>query len=378
MTEHTFYSKYKLVVTGLVLAVVIAVGYIYLFPITTITVQEPPTANTATALFANGCFWCVEADFEKLPGVVKAVSGYAGGTGENPTYKNYADTDHREVVEVTYESARVSYAELAEYMIKHGDPTDTEGSFYDRGQEYAPALYYATNEEKLAAQKVIRLVDAKQVFDKPLPLAVLSRPVFWPAEEYHQDYYKKNPVRYAYYRKGSGRDAFIEAHWGTDTGPTLTQKEIGKRSWREFVKPSDKDLRDLLTPLQYEVTQHEVTEQPFQNEYDTNKVEGIYVDVVSGEPLFDSIHKYDSGTGWPSFTEPLAPENIVLKEDNYLVYSRTEVRSRYGDSHVGHVFNDGPKDRGGLRYCMNSAALRFIPKEKLIEEGYGEYLALFE
>ena len=159
--------------------------------------------------------------------------------------------------------------------------------------------------------------------------------------------------------------------------PSLTRKERGK-SWREFTKPSDKDLRDLLTPLQYEVTQHEATEQAFKNEYDTNRAEGIYVDIVSGEPLFDSLHKYDSGTGWPSFTAPLAPEHIVLKEDNYLVYSRTEVRSRYADSRLGHLFNDGPEESGGLRYCMNSAALRFVPKERLAEEGYGEYLALFD
>lgn len=362
----------------LVLVAVFAAGCIFFFPITTVSVQDPPVGDTATALFANGCFWCVEADFEKLPGVVRAVSGYAGGTEAAPTYENYAESGHREVVEVTYEPARISYAELVEHMIKHGDPTDTEGSFYDRGPEYAPALYYANDSEKRAAEEVIRLVDAKKVFDAPLPLAVLPRPAFSPAEEYHQDYYKKNPVRYAYYRNGSGRDAFIAKHWGAETAPTLTRKEAGKKSWREFTKPSDKDLRDLLTPLQYEVTQHEGTERAFDNEYDTNRAEGIYVDILSGEPLFDSIHKYDSGTGWPSFTESLAPENIVLKEDNYLVYTRTEVRSRFGDSHLGHVFNDGPADRGGKRWCMNSAALRFIPKDKLAAEGYGEYLALFK
>jgi len=371
------YTKWNALVV-LALGALAAAGYIYFFPITTITVQEPSAEMTATALFANGCFWCAEADFEKLAGVVKAVSGYAGGTGENPTYENYAAGGHREVVEVTYEPARVSYAELAEYMIKHGDPTDTGGSFFDRGPEYAPALYYANEREEKAAREVIRLVDAAKIFEKPLPLAVLPRPLFWPAEEYHQDYYKKNPLRYAYYRNGSERDAFIKKHWGEDTAPSLTRKEAGKKSWREFTKPSEKDLRDLLTPLQYEVTQHEATEEPFNNEYDTNKAEGIYVDIVSGEPLFDSIHKYDSGTGWPSFTQPLAPENIVLKEDNYLVYSRTEVRSRYADSHLGHVFNDGPAESGGLRYCMNSAALRFIPKEKLAAEGYEEYLALFD
>lgn len=369
----------KWIIAGLVIAGVVVAAYI--FPISTTTTLPAPLRDaemgTSTALFANGCFWCVEADFERLPGVITAVSGYAGGTNENPTYQNYGAAGHREVVEVTYDPNLVSYKELVEYMIKHGDPTDAEGSFFDRGLEYAPALYYGTPQEKREAGGVVRLVDAQEVFDTPLPLSILPRPAFWPAEDYHQDYYKKNPIRYAYYRNGSGRDAFIAKHWGENTAPTLTV-QASEGSWKTFVKPSDADLRTLLTPLQYEVTQREGTEQPFQNEYDTNKAEGIYIDIVSGEPLFDSIHKYDSGTGWPSFTQPLAPENIVLKEDNYLLYTRTEVRSRYADSHLGHVFNDGPADKGGLRYCMNSAALRFVPKDKLAEEGYAEYALLFD
>lgn len=369
--------RWMIAIAVITIAILGAV-YAIAFPLTTTVKAEPPSDMTTTALFANGCFWCVEADFEKLPGVVKAVSGYAGGTAANPSYENYAATGHREVVEVTYEPARVSYAELVEYLIKHGDPTDTNGSFFDRGKEYAPALYFASDEEKREAERVVALIDATGVFEVPLPMEVLPRPAFWIAEEYHQDYYKKNPLRYAYYRHGSGRDAFIEAHWGKDTSPTLTVNDAGKRSWRQFVKPSDERLRAMLTPLQYEVTQHADTEPPFDNAYDTNAAEGIYVDIVSGEPLFSSEHKFDSGTGWPSFTEPLMPENIVLKKDNYLIYSRTEVRSRYADSHLGHVFTDGPPDRGGLRYCMNSAALRFIPKDMLAQEGYGEFSALFE
>lgn len=344
--------------------------------VSTLAGEESPAA-TATAMFGNGCFWCAEADFEKVPGVVDVVSGYAGGTTENPTYENYAAGGHREVVFVTYDPMRISFAQLVEHTIKHGDPTDAEGSFYDRGAEYAPAIYYKSAAEKAAAESVISAIDALRMFEKSIALAILPSTTFYSAEEYHQDYYKKNPFKYAYYRHGSGRDAFIEKHWGKD--PALSIAEQPERmSWRSFVKPSDEVLRATLTPLQYHVTQEEGTETPFDNEYDKNEAEGIYVDVVSGEPLFSSIDKYDSGTGWPSFTKPLEPGNIVLKTDTYLVYERTEVRSKYGDSHVGHVFDDGPVEAGGKRYCMNSAALRFIAKENLVAEGYGEYLALFK
>src|SRR3989344_949022 len=361
-------------------AVLLLALYIYVFPISQ-TVQIDNQAvfgQKKTAMFANGCFWCAEADFEKLPGVVSVVSGYADGGGENPTYQDYGERGFREVVQVEYDSARVSYTQLVEYMIKHGDPTDSGGAFYDRGYEYSPGVYYATPEEKLAAERVIAEIDAKKIFNKPLALTVLPPTAFWPAEEYHQDYYKKNPIRYAHYRQSSGRDAFIEKHWGADTLPTQSIDAEAGAPWKNFVKPTDEELRALLTPIQYNVTQEEGTEASFQNEYDANKTEGIYVDIVSGEPLFSSIDKYDSGTGWPSFTKPLAPENIALQENRGLLYVRTEVRSRHADSHLGHVFNDGPPERGGLRYCMNSAALRFIPKEKLVLEGYGEYLPLFK
>ncbi len=369
--------KKKLLYALIGVLVVGASATAFLFPISSETIlgEAATTTSTASAIFGNGCFWCAEADFEKLPGVASAVSGYAGGTGEDPTYEDYAAKGYREVVLVSYDPARVSYAQLVEYLIKHGDPTDADGSFYDRGHEYSPAIYYANGGERAAAESVIRAVDEMKVFAKPIALALETNARFWPAEEYHQDYYKKNPLKYAYYRKGSGRDAFIEQHWGT---PTLSvAQKPPQNSWRTFVKPAEEVLRAQLTPLQFSVTQEEATEPPFQNEYDKNDADGIYVDVVSGEPLYSSLDKYDSGTGWPSFTKPLEPGNIVLKEDNYLLYTRTEVRSKYGDSHLGHVFNDGPADRGGMRYCMNSAALRFIAKADLEKEGYGEYLSLF-
>lgn len=343
-----------------------------------------PTASTAqvsgTMLFAGGCFWCVEADFEKLPGVVSVVSGYAGGTLAYPDYENYAEYGHREVVQVTYDTSLLSYENLVEYGIKHSDPTDPDGSFYDRGIEYAPAIYYADATEKMFAEKMIAEIDASGVYEKPLAIALLPRVVFWPAEEYHQDYYKKNPIRYAYYRNASGRDAFVKKHWGES--PRLWSRgvaqptRLGETDWSQYKKPSLMDLQKKLTPLQYTVTQEGGTEKPFDNEYNTNKAEGIYVDVVSGEPLFLSSDKYDSGTGWPSFVKPITLDAVVTLEDKKLLSTRVEVRSRHADSHLGHVFDDGPVDRGGKRYCMNSSALRFIPKERMEEEGYGKYLGM--
>jgi peptide methionine sulfoxide reductase msrA/msrB len=284
---------------------------------------------------------------------------------------------------VTYDTGALTFANLVEHIIKHGDPTDAEGSFYDRGLEYAPAIYYENEAERSEALRVIREIDARSVFADPLPLLVTPRVTFWPAEEYHQDYSTKNPVRYTYYRTASGRSAFIERHWGDSVNTFTVPKNMQNQpvqskegTWSSFVKPSDAELRALLTPIQYEVTQNEGTESPFKNAYDKNYAEGIYVDVVSGEPLFLSGDKYDSGTGWPSFVKPISDDAVVLTEDNKLFSKRTEVRSRYADSHIGHVFNDGPEDRGGMRYCMNSSALRFIPRDRMEGEGYAYLLPL--
>ncbi len=335
-----------------------------------------------TAMFGNGCFWCVEHDLENVVGVTDVVSGYAGGTSDNPTYKNYSEHGHREVVQVTYDASQVTYGNLVEHILKHGDPTDTGGSFHDRGSAYAPAIFYGSELEKQEANRVIAGIDSLGVFDSPLPIVVIPHTPFYPAEEYHQDYSEKNPVRYKYYRAGSGRDTFINDHWGgranifeipsmkTDEG--VTSKE---GSWGTYTKPSKAVLAQTLTALQYQVTQEEGTETPFNNVYDKNYADGIYVDIVSGEPLYSSKDKYDSGTGWPSFVKPIAEDAVTLHEDSTFFSKRTEVRSRYADSHLGHVFDDGPSDRGGKRYCMNSASLRFIAKEKMEEEGYGYLLS---
>lgn len=339
---------------------------------------------TSTAILAGGCFWCVESDFEKLDGVLNVVSGYSGGTTANPNYKNYAQNGYREVVKVTYDTSKLSFANLIEYLIRHTDATDAQGSFYDRGEQYAPAVYYADEAERKSAEKVVVDIDALKVYNKPLALKVLPRATFYPAEDFHQDYYKKNPLRYQYYRNASGRDTFIQKYWGDKAGVFLvsliiSSKNITKKTkWEVFIKPSEAELRTLLSPAQYEVTQEEGTEHAFNNKYDKNKALGIYVDIVSGEPLYSSKDKYDSGTGWPSFVKPITTDAVTLHINSGLFATRTEVRSRYADSHLGHVFDDGPADRGGKRYCMNSVALRFISKEKMADEGYGEYLRFLE
>ena len=364
--------------------------------------KAKPGENVGTAIFAGGCFWCQESNFEEIPGdgIISVVSGYTGGHVVDPTYKEVCShtTGHREAVEVTYDTDVLTYNDLLEYYWRTINPTDPGGSFYDRGEPYTSAIFVANDEQRKIAETSRKKLAESGRFKQPIVTKILDAKEFYVAESYHQNYYLTHPKEYHAYRDASGRDKYTAHTWGKDavykvpkrekkmSEEAMAEKEMKegepKVEWTDaphpgYKKPSEEELRKKLTGIEYWVTQEDGTEPPFKNPYWNEHREGIFVDIVSGEPLFSSVDKFQSGTGWPSFSKPLVPENIKREADNSLSMERTELRSKHADSHLGHIFDDGPPPTGD-RYCLDSASIRFIPKDQLEAKGYGFFKSQFE
>ena len=357
-----------------------------MLPILALALSGSPTRVSLpmeqTVVFSGGCFWGVQAVFQHVKGVTNAVSGYAGGDASTARYERVSDgnTGHAESVRVTFDPSQVSYDDLLKvfFTVAH-DPTQLNYQGPDHGTQYRSAVWYADDAQKTATEAYIAQLSRAHTWKRSIVTQVSRLGAFYPAETYHQDYATLHPNQPYIAINDAPKVTQLKAEFpALYREKPLLVSEAAKmsRSTMMYARPSDSDIKRKLTSLQFEVTQHEGTERPFRNEYWNNHEAGIYVDIVSGEPLFASIDKYDSGTGWPSFTKPLEPANIATKTDKQFGMTRTEVRSVHGKAHLGHVFDDGPRPTG-LRYCMNSAAMRFIPVAKLEAEGYAQYLRLF-
>ena len=332
-----------------------------------------------TITFAGGCFWCIEGAFQNMEGVVDAVSGYIGGSEEDAQYLTVSKgkTQHREAVQVTYDPHIISTVELLNTFWASIDPTDAGGQFADRGYQYTTAIYYHDEEQRRIAETSKKALEESGLLDGEVVTKIESYSSFYPAEEYHQDYFLKSSDHYERYKQASGRSGFVEETWARDAARSYFEDQV-KLHARDDYEYTDEEIAEMLKkldPLAYHVVAENGTETPFNNVYWDNKEDGIYVDRVTGRPLFSSTHKYDSGTGWPSFWRAIDDDSVTLHEDNSIGMVRTEVRSDAG--HVGHVFDDGPEEEGGRRFCTNSASLLFVPKAEMKEKGYGEYLRFF-
>lgn len=395
------------VIAGIALGLALTASALYLPAASSVdrssqntTVVSAPDSTLAVATFAGGCFWCVEAAFEKVPGVAQVISGYTGGDEISPTYRQVAsgNTGHTEAVQIHYDDKVITYEGLLEALWRTADPTDNAGQYVDRGKQYRPEIFYHDEPQQRAAVLSRQALNDSDRYKNQVVIGITPASDFYPAEEYHQDYYIKNPVRYKFYTRNSGRYQFIDSVWkeareinfanyqpDNTTGTHFQGKSISMNNTTgtpgatapfnadAFVKPSDSELKKTLSSIEYKVTQKDGTERAFSNALHNEKRQGLYVDIVSGEPLFSSSDKFDSGTGWPSFDKPIATGVVLEKADRSLFGVRTEIRSTLADSHIGHVFDDGPASTG-KRYCMNAAAMRFIPLEQMTESGYGAYI----
>ena len=337
--------------------------------------QEEPMMNNDnlhTIYLAGGCFWGIEAYMKKLPGVRDTDVGYANGNTENPTYEQvcYDNTGHAETVKVVYDPALISTEQLLDGFFKVVDPTSINRQGNDRGSQYRSGIYYVDEADKAIAESAA--ARQKENYKDPVVTEILPLNQFYLAEDYHQDYLDKNPGGYCHINLNAADEFIGEEGLGmSDDLSVLIRPE-------DYPVPDDQVLKEKLTDIQYQVTQNNDTERPYTNEYAATFDKGIYVDVVTGEPLFSSEDKFESGCGWPSFSKPIISEVVTEHTDTSFNMKRTEVRSRAGDTHLGHVFDDGPKDLGGLRYCINSASIRFIPFDDLETEGYGYLKPLFD
>ena len=359
----------------IIIPVVVFIGFLALRNINSDRKTQVATSNKSltkdyreedvkTIYLAGGCFWGVEEYFERVDGIVDAVSGYANGNTENPTYEEVIGekTGFAETVEIKYDPKRIDLTEILLYYFKVVDPTSVNKQGNDVGDQYRSGIYYVDESQVDEIQKVVALEQKK--YTDPIVVEILPMKNFYLAEDYHQDYLKKNVNGYCHINLNY-------AETGVERDESLGKSVL-------YDKPTDEELREKLTQEEYDVTQNGSTERAFSHEYDALDEKGIYVDIVTGEPLFSSDDKYDAGCGWPSFTKPIDQGSIKELYDNSLGMNRTEVKSNSGDSHLGHLFNDGPVEEGGLRYCINGSSLRFVPYEDMEKEGYRDLLGIFK